>query len=55
MPEAHNCIKLPDRSWDSYKKMTKKDVEKNSNLKKYISIIGVICVIALIIYYLIFF
>jgi hypothetical protein len=56
LPEAHNCINLPDRSWSSYRKTTqaRMDDERKQPLKNYLRIIGAAVVIALIIYYYLF-
>lgn len=53
LPEAHNCINLPDRSWSAYRKTTqaRMDDERKRPSRKYLRILGAVVVIALIIYY----
>jgi hypothetical protein len=53
LPEAHNCINLPERSWFGYKKnvQSRKIVEQRVPWMRYLKIIGVLIVIGLVLYY----
>lgn len=56
LPESHNCINLPDRSWSSYRRVAqvRTQVEEKGSLRRYVAVIGVVIVIALLLYYLLF-
>ncbi|MGD2142527.1 MAG: AN1-type zinc finger domain-containing protein [Candidatus Bathyarchaeota archaeon] len=54
LPEAHNCINLPDREWHAYKKITqsRSTAKKKSISMKYVGLAGIVIIILLLLYYL---